>query len=296
MPYTLEQTYQTLRTQLASVTQSAEQASLEAILLLESILGITATEVYTHGDRRVSDEQTAQLTQLLEQRIHKRIPVQYLLHRAWFYGRSFYVNPAVLIPRPETELLLEQALKAFYALQSEHPQRTLSLLDVGTGPGTLALSLWLETRENKTAAPLVTAVDLSKEALQVARLNQRFLKTDVRLLPAGDLFAPVAGERFDIIVSNPPYIDPELKPTLTPEVLWHEPSEALFPPNTDALHFYRRLATEGKACLNPGGILLVEVGEGMAEAVQEIFIVNGFTNAVILADYAAVQRIVSVTM
>ena len=215
------------------------------------------------------------------QRIEKRIPLQYLLHEAWFFGLSFYVNPHVLIPRPETELLVEEVLRFV--------QPGMRVLDIGTGPGTIAITLAHHLKDTAQVA----ATDISVQALKVAQLNQKRHQTRVDFKSAGDLFGPLKGERFDVMVSNPPYIDPALKSTLLPEVLWHEPALALFTPAEDAYHFYQRIAHEGKAHLNPDGLMVVEVGSGMGAEVKRLFETAGFHNVQLIGDYAGHDRIVS---
>jgi release factor glutamine methyltransferase len=278
MGQTLENLYQTLRQQLQPVTRSPAQASAEANLIVANILGYSPEDVYAAGNKIIPEPQCRAIEDLLHQRVHKRIPIQYLLHQAWFYGFPFYVNPHVLIPRPETELLVDEALKL--AKPGTH------ILDIGTGPGTIALTL----AKQLGGAVTVTATDLSKEALRVARINRQMLGVNVELRQ-GDLFEPVAGERFDIIISNPPYIDQSLRPTLDAEVVWHEPEIALFSPTPDACYFYRRLATGGKAHLKPGGHLLVEMGAGMSAKVRGIFESESYRNLTVIPDYAGIDRI-----
>lgn len=281
MSQTLQHLHQTLREQLLPVTVSPAQAAAEADLILEGVLQIDPAAVYVDGHQELSDQQYHLVQQFLEQRVHKRIPVQYLLHQAYFYGLRFYVNPHVLIPRPETELLVEKAL--------DFLKPGMNVLDVGTGPGTIAIAISRKAGQEAR----VVATDISATALKVAKLNQKNLKTHVEFCPAGDLFEPVGRERFNLIVSNPPYIDVTLKPTLSPEVLWHEPESALFPPTEDAYYFYRRLAQEAKTHLKPGGRLLVECGAGMTPSICQLFTVAGYHNIEVIRDYAELDRIVS---
>ncbi len=285
MTLTLQETRQHIQSSLLATGASPEQAQSESGWILEYLRGVSQATLYLTESERLSESEWAQLQDFLYQRTVKRIPIQYLLHEAWFYGLKFYVNPYVLIPRPETELLVEKAMALL--------KPGMQVLDVGTGPGTIALTLAHQQGQSVS----ITAVDVSPEALQVARINQKRLGTEVLLLPAGDLFAPVAEEQFDVIVSNPPYIDRVLKPTLTPEVLDHEPHLALFPPESeDAYYFYRRLAAESKAHLKPNGHILMECGADMGPDITQIFLQHGYTHIHITRDYAGLDRIITASL
>jgi release factor glutamine methyltransferase len=272
--------HQKIRESLLSLNSSSAQAEAEALWILKNQLGITPEALYRDGGKRLSESETAQLEDLLYQRTVKRIPLQYLLHEAPFFGLQFYVNPHVLIPRPETELLVEKALSCL--------QPGMNVLDVGTGPGTIAISIAHQCGSSIE----VTAVDCSPEALLVAKINQKKQGVRVRFMPAGDLFAPIGNESFNLILSNPPYIDPELKPSLSPEVLRHEPHIALFPPHQDPYYFYRRLATEGKKHLKPQGKIMMECGAGMSPDIAQILMINNYKNIETIRDYAGLDRLV----
>lgn len=284
MTRTLQEAYQYIQEKIATVSESPAQTQTESRWILEKLLNVTQEALLTEAPRNLSESETARLEDFLYQRTEKRVPLQYLLHEAWFFGLRFYVNPFVLIPRPETELLVEEALHFI--------QPGMSVLDVGTGPGTIALTI----SHQLGAQVQVTAVDQSPEALTVARMNQKTLGTQVQLKPAGDLFTPVESEQFDLIVSNPPYIAHSLKSTLTPEVLAHEPHLALFPPSDDAYYFYHRLAKEGKQHLKPHGCLLMECGSGMSPDITQILMQSGYQNIKTIRDYAGHDRIVSATL
>jgi release factor glutamine methyltransferase len=284
MTLTIAELYQSMKEQLSPVVDSAAQATAEADLILQELLQLSSAQVFSVGEQTLSEAETARITNLLDQRIGKRIPLQYLLHQAWFYGRRFYVNPAVLIPRPETELLVEQAQARL--------NPGMSVLDIGVGSGAIAISLSLALGESVR----VVGVELSETALKVARINQRMLGSTVAFKPAGNLFEPLMQddpvERFDVIVSNPPYIDSALKATLMPEVLWHEPQEALFPPDDDAYMYYRLIARQSRDFLKPNGQVMVEIGAGMAPTVTQLFLAAGFTQVKSIRDYAQIERIV----
>jgi release factor glutamine methyltransferase len=284
--------YESLKTRLIPVCASPEQAITEAKLILEGALEIDAQLLYADPERTFPPAALSMLEAMISDRVERRIPLQYLLHRAWFYGLPLYVNPNVLIPRPETEHLVEAALAV---LKAKPPQKEpFRVLDFGTGSGAIALAM----AKALGSSGQVSATDLSLEALQVAKINAKRLKLPITLLPAGDGFAnlPVDDEGFDLIVSNPPYIDVALRNTLEPEVVWHEPSMALFPPSEDAYLFYRLLANEGPQHLKSSGYLLVEVGAGQAETVAELFRKAGFQEPVIHQDYAGIERVVSIQL
>lgn len=216
-----------------------------------------------------------QFQQLAAQRLTRR-PLQYLLGRQSFLGRDFFVNESVLIPRPETELLAEKANQALKHL-SGHP----AALDLCCGSGVLAVSMALDV---PNAA--VTAVDLSADALAVAMHNAEQLHADVHFLQ-GDLFSPVQDMRFDVIVSNPPYIPSEECRTLQAEVM-QEPMLAL-DGGKDGLDFYRRIAHEAADHLLPSGVLLLEVGDGEANKVAAML--TGYT-VQIHEDYQHIPRMI----
>jgi release factor glutamine methyltransferase len=281
MNQTYEQFHRHIRQHLEPVTNSAQQAEFEADWMLKSLLNVTPEQRYSQPDKLIPQADIERVQDFLTLRTEKRIPIQYLFHEAWFFGLPFYVNPHVLIPRPETELLVEQVLSV--AADGMH------ILDMGTGPGTIAVTLAARLQKQSIR---ITAIDVSEQALKVAQLNQKRHQTDV-IFQQGDLFTPLTTERFDIIVSNPPYVDEALKDTLTPEVLWHEPSLALFSPDKDAFYFYKKLAQDGKGFLKPGGRLMMEMGLNMAEEIRQILENAGYQSIDVLDDYAGHERVIT---
>lgn len=228
-------------------------ARLDAELLLARVLGEDRLRMRLDGARGLSDMQARCYEELLRRR-QTREPLQYIEGEASFMGLTFRVAPGVLIPRQDTEILCEEAL--------ERMKPGARVLDIGTGSGALAVSL---ARLGSDAQ--VTAVDISDTALAIARDNAQRLGAQVRFLKS-DCFAAVAGETFDMIVSNPPYISREEMQTLMPEVL-REPELALAG-GEDGLDFYRRIAREAPAHLAMGGCLLFEIGWQQRDAVSAL--------------------------
>ena len=229
--------------------------AIDARWMAEDVLHMTHTDLKFEGDREVGPIAHARLNAMLRRRAAGE-PVQYILQRADFMGLTFHVDGRVLIPRQDTETLVEYALIAVTELSSP------VVLDLCAGSGCIGLSL-----KNLAPRARVTLADLSADALEVARINAAQLDVEVAFRQ-GDLFDAVAGEHFDVIVSNPPYIPHAELSGLQREVQ-HEPAMAL-DGGRDGLDFYRRIARGTSAHLNPGGTVCLEVGIGEAEAVQQL--------------------------
>lgn len=254
---------------------------LDAERLLRHALGWDRATLATSAHAAIPCQARGRFETLVTERA-KRRPLQHLLGTQAFWRHEFRVTPEVLIPRPETELLVEAALERLRPL--ERPV----VVDVGTGSGCIALSLAAEL-----PAAEIHATDVSAAALRVARDNAARLGLSARVqFHEGDLLAPVAGRQLDLIASNPPYVDPALAPTLAPEVRDHEPALALFPPGGDAYAVYRRLIPAARGLLAPGGYLLLEVGQGMGDEVAWLAQRAGFTLEGILPDLQSIPRAV----
>jgi release factor glutamine methyltransferase len=261
--------------------KGSESPRLDAQVLLAHVLGCKRIDLYTRHDEPASDSARGQFRDLIRQRI-EGCPVAYLVGRKEFFSLELEVGPAVLIPRPDSECVVDECLR----LAREMPEPTV--LDIGTGSGNLAVAI---ARQHKGAK--VTAVDLSPEALAVAQRNaaKHGLESRVRFLH-GDLFAPVpADERFDFVVSNPPYIPHAEIAQLAPGVRDYEPHLAL-DGGEDGYAVFDRLVREASAHLKPGGYLIVEIGspqEGPAR--QRIQAVAGYELAKTLHDGSGHPRV-----
>lgn len=252
------------------------EAQLDARLLLEEVCGTDHNTLLCHGDREVSEAEEEQYRKALEQRaVH--VPLQHLLAYQDFMGLRFQVNEYVLIPRQDTEILVEEAMRYLHD--------GMRILDLCTGSGCILLSLLHYSNDCEG-----TGVDISKEALQVAALNAELLGIKADFLKS-DLYEKVTG-KFDLLVSNPPYIERKVIPTLMEEVREYDPYIAL-DGGEDGLDFYRRIIGGAQDYLKRGGQILMEIGSGQAQAVSELLREAGFKEIDVCRDFAGLDRVVS---
>ena len=259
-------------------------ARLDAEHLLAHVVGVSRLQLYLDFERPLTPAELAGFRPLLKRRA-AREPLQYILGRQPFRELDLEVTPDVLIPRPETEALVGEVL----AWAGARGRSDLTALDVGTGSGAIALSLAIEG-----AFASVLATDVAEPALEVARRNRATAGLDDRVeLRHGRLFEPLApGERFDVVVSNPPYVAEVEADTLEPEVVRWEPRLALFA-GADGLDVLRSLVTGAGEALRPGGLLALEVGAGQTVAVARVAEDTGWYAGVsIRRDYAGKERFV----
>ena len=247
--------------------QGIESARLDAELLLAHALESARLRLYIEHDKPVLPAERERFRELVRRRAQERVPVSILLGEREFWSLSFKVTKDVLTPRPDTETLVEAVLSKLKGPRAAEPdaEQRWRILDLGTGSGAIALSLASELPEAD-----ITATDLSEAALQIAAENaDRLLQGErVRFLH-GDLFDPVARERFDIVVSNPPYVARRDAKSLPPE-LAHEPELALFA-GEDGLDVIRRLVAGAGERLSPGGWLMIELSPEQAGTVEQLF-------------------------
>lgn len=252
------------------------EAQLDARLLLEEVCGTDHNTLLCHGDREVSEAEEEQYRKALEQRaVH--VPLQHLLGYQDFMGLRFQVNEYVLIPRQDTEILVEEAMRYLHD--------GMRILDLCTGSGCILLSLLHYSNDCEGVG-----VDISQEALQVAAQNAELLGIKADFLKS-DLYEKVTG-KFDLLVSNPPYIERKVIPTLMEEVREYDPYIAL-DGGEDGLDFYRRIIGGAQDYLKRGGQILMEIGSGQAQAVSELLREAGFKEIDVCKDFAGLDRVVS---
>ncbi len=257
-------------------------AELDAEMLLRGVTGLSRADLLTRSYESITEVQTAAYDAAVSRR-ERHEPIQYILGRAAFWRDEFVVSPAVLIPRPDTEILIEAVATRMKSAG------TPRLLDVGTGSGCIALSL---LRELPTARAL--AVDVSVKALAVARENARQLGLDSRIeFRISNWFDGLDGfETFDAVVSNPPYVARSDESMLAPEVRDFEPSLALFAAQGDDLSSYRSILAGVFRHLRPGGLLAFEAGIGQAALVGDELSAAGISSIEVLKDLAGIDRVV----
>lgn len=252
------------------------EAQLDARLLLEEVCGTDHNTLLCHGDREVSEAEEEQYRKALEQRaVH--VPLQHLLGYQDFMGLRFQVNEYVLIPRQDTEILVEEAMRYLHD--------GMRILDLCTGSGCILLSLLHYSNDCEGVG-----VDISQEALQIAAQNAELLGIRADFLKS-DLYEKVTG-KFDLLVSNPPYIERAVIPTLMEEVREYDPYIAL-DGGEDGLDFYRRIIGGAQDYLKRGGQILMEIGSGQAQAVSELLREAGFKEIDVCRDFAGLDRVVS---
>ena len=253
-----------------------EEAKLDARLLLEELCGTDRNDLLVHGDRPVTEEQEKNYVNQIELR-SRHIPLQHITGYQEFMGLRFKVTPDVLIPRQDTETLVEEVLKNLHD--------GMRILDLCTGSGCILLSLLRYSNDC-----VGVGADLSRKALAVAEENAGTLGLSAEFVQ-GNLFEPVTG-KFEIIVSNPPYIPSNVIPTLMEEVREHDPLIAL-DGKEDGLYFYREIIGKASEYLYPGGMLFLEIGCEQAGAVAELMKNAGYRDVTVCKDLAGLDRVVS---
>ena len=278
-----------LRELISKGTETISQAFPErearemVLMFLQHSIGVTRHTHILEPSYEVSEEASAEAMRAFG-RMAAGEPIQYIIGKAYFYDREFNVTPDVLIPRPETELLVREAVN--WARRSE--RKSLRILDLCTGSGCIAWSMALELPGSE-----VTAVDISDGALVVAAGQKFECDNAPNFIKADVLAGPVEGlGTFDMILSNPPYVMDSEKALMRKNVLEHEPWLALFVPDDDPLLFYRAVAAWARQLLKPDGLCLVEINEALGRQTAEVFEDAGFRDVEVLQDLNSRDRFV----
>lgn len=262
-----------------TIPESPDEIQSIAFLIMEKLYGTDRTRIL--AQQEISDPQKEVLDAIIK-RVNTEEPVQYILNEAYFYGRTFFVDASVLIPRTETELLIELVV-AEYGYK-----KNVSILDVGTGSGCIAVTL---AKEMPGAE--IFALDVSNEAIATARKNADQLEATVYFDQVNFLEQKTQHKNLTAIVSNPPYIMQAEKNLMRNNVLKYEPHVAMFVPDTDPLIFYTEIARQGLDALAPDGKIFVEINEQLGKMMCDMFESFGYTKTSIVKDLFGKERIVT---
>ncbi|MCM1373018.1 MAG: peptide chain release factor N(5)-glutamine methyltransferase [Bacteroides sp.] len=252
-------------------------------MVMEECFGLTHTDILLGKDNEISEEQQQRLNEITG-RLLKNEPIQYVLGRATFRGRSFEVCPGVLIPRPETEMLVDTVSSICASMPAS--DYVPHILDIGTGSGCIAVSLAMDGYR-------ATAMDISTAALDVASRNAAELGAEVEFIQEDILQPSPSDFRWDIIVSNPPYVCLHEAAEMEPNVLLYEPHNALFVPDTDPLIFYRAISAYAMSHLTAGGWLCLEINRAYPREITDLLTSFGFVDVNITPDQYGNLRIAS---
>ena len=262
-----------------------QEGKLIAEIVFSHVLNIDRMMLFTKYRDDVEDEEIEKIRYFIQKIGREKFPVQYLLNEQEFYGRKFYVDKGVLIPRQDTEILVEKMIDTLKdkVLKNEiHPK----ILDIGVGSGIIGITAALEIESS-----YVLGVDISEKALETAQKNKEILKVSNIKFLKSDLFENVEFREFDMIVSNPPYISLNEIGIMSDDTLLHEPSEALFAEN-DGLYFYYEICQKASDYLADFGYLLFEIGYKQGKNVAKIMASSGFKNIEVVKDLAGLDRVV----
>ena len=262
-----------------------QEGKLIAEIVFSHVLNIDRMMLFTKYRDDVEDEEIEKIRYFIQKIGREKFPVQYLLNEQEFYGRKFYVDKGVLIPRQDTEILVEKMIDTLKdkVLKNEiHPK----ILDIGVGSGIIGITAALEIESS-----YVLGVDISEKALETAQKNKEILKVSNIKFLKSDLFENVEFREFDMIVSNPPYISLNEIGIMSDDTLLHEPSEALFAKN-DGLYFYYEICQKASDYLADFGYLLFEIGYKQGKNVAKIMASSGFKNIEVVKDLAGLDRVV----
>ena len=271
---------------------SIDESKLIAEIIFSHVLNVDRMMLFTKYRDEIEDEKIEKIRYFIQKIGREKFPVQYLLNEQEFYGRKFYVDKGVLIPRQDTEVLVEKMIEILKnnILKNKNLEKNLKIhpkiLDIGVGSGIIGITAALEIKDS-----YVLGVDISEKALDTAEKNKELLKVSNIKFLKSNLFENVEFKQFDMIVSNPPYISLNEAGIMSDDTLLHEPSEALFAEN-DGLYFYYEICQKALDYLADLGYLLFEIGYKQGKNVAEIMTSSGFKNVEVIKDLAGLDRVV----
>ena len=269
-----------------------DESRLIAEIVFSHVLNIDRMMLFTKYRDEIEDEKIEKIRYFIQKIGREKFPVQYLLNEQEFYGRKFYVDKGVLIPRQDTEVLVEKMIEILKnnILKNKNLEKILKIhpkiLDIGVGSGIIGITAALEIKDS-----YVLGVDISEKALETAEKNKELLKVPNIKFLKSNLFENIEFKQFDMIVSNPPYISLNEAGIMSDDTLLHEPSEALFAEN-DGLYFYYEICQKALDYLADFGYLLFEIGYKQGKNVAEIMTSSGFKNVEVIKDLAGLDRVV----
>ncbi len=261
---------------------NVEENKLIAEIIISNILNIDRMMLFTKYREIVSDNDIEKIREYLKKIAKDKLPLQYLLNEQEFYGRKFYVNKGVLIPRQDTEILVEKAINIVKDKKIETPK----ILDIGSGSGVIGITMALEIENSK-----VLGIDVSDVAIEISNKNREILKAKNIKIVRSNLFENVSFKEFDMIISNPPYISRDEIDVMSENTLTWEPEEALFAEN-EGLYFYNEICDKGYEYLQKEGYLLFEIGYKQGEKVKTIMEKKGYKEIEIIKDLQGLDRVV----
>ena len=271
---------------------SIDESKLIAEIIFSHVLNVDRMMLFTKYRDEIEDEKIEKIRYFIQKIGREKFPVQYLLNEQEFYGRKFYVDKGVLIPRQDTEVLVEKMIEILKnnILKNKNLEKNLKIhpkiLDIGVGSGIIGITAALEIKDS-----YVLGVDISEKALETAEKNKELLKVSNIKFLKSNLFENIEFKQFDMIVSNPPYISLNEAGIMSDDTLLHEPSEALFAEN-DGLYFYYEICQKALDYLADFGYLLFEIGYKQGKNVAEIMTSSGFKNVEVIKDLAGLDRVV----
>lgn len=266
---------------------SREEIQVFFVYLTEKYLGLDKASILLHFERKITTKEQHTFQKAI-QRLIENEPIQYIIGETGFLNIHLKVNYKVLIPRPETEEIVEKVIQE---IKKESTDKSIKILDIGTGSGAIAISLAV-----KLPHANVFALDVSKEALGIAQENAMAQQVEIGFIHANVLKLEALGQAYDVIISNPPYVRNSEKKQMHTNVLQYEPAQALFVTDEDPLIFYRKIGQLAYQHLNKNGVLYFEINEFLAKKTKDLLKEIGFQNIALYKDFRGKDRMIKVSL